>query len=66
MTFDIWLLVFGEWLDGVGRVFGEWIIRVVYEGFNKIILREGGISKLRPGCKFLEVKLDGNEPSNNF
>ena len=41
-------------------------MRVIHEESNEIILREGGRSKLRPRCKFLEVKLDGNEPSNSF
>ena len=47
-------------------MFGEQIIRVIHEGSNEIILQKGSRSKLRPGCKFLEVKLDGNEPSDGF
>ena len=66
MTFDIRLLVFGERLDRVGRVFSEQIMRVIYEESNEMILWEGGRSKLRPGYKFLDVKLDGNEPSDGF
>ena len=47
-------------------MFGEQIMRVIHEGSNEMILWESGRSKLRPGCKFLEVKLDGNEPSDSF
>ncbi len=47
-------------------MFDKQIMRVIYEGFDEMILREGSISKLRSGCQFLDMKLDGNEPSDCF
>ena len=45
---------------------GEQIMKVIYKRSNEMILQEGSRSKLRSGCKFLDVKLDGNEPSDGF
>ena len=45
---------------------GERVMRVIHERSNEIILQESSRSKLRPECKFLDVKLDEDEPSNGF